>query len=210
MSKFSAAFLGLVLPITSLAACVADATDANDSSPRQDDLDVTAASATALSQIQFGDVTFAGTGCKPGTATIALSPDHTTLSLTASAYSVATGGAITNTRKFCDATVVFTAPAGIRLGIASATVAGNASVPASGTGKLTVEKRFPFGSDDTANRDLVAPVSGAVSFGSNASTTWSGCGGNDQAIIHTALQVGGTSASIQGTTVTATLVAGPC
>jgi len=220
MSKSSVVFFGILLPMSSLTAC---ATDGADGAAVEDNADLNArggrtpapapapaAASAELAQITFGDPSHAGTGCPQGVGSVTLSADHTTLSVTTGPYTASTAGAITQRRKNCLAAFSFVAPAGIRLGIASATFVGSTNVAAGGTGRVTVEKRFAFGVDDITDRQLTGPVSGPFSLDTDPGVTWSACGESNIATIATQVVAGGQSAELTGTRFSATLVAERC
>jgi hypothetical protein len=162
-----------------------------------------------LAKIAFGDPQHNGNGCPQGTGTVALSADHSALSVTApAAFDATTTLGLPDKRKFCQAMVSFQAPEGIRLGIAALKLAGTATLSGTGSAKVTLEKRFPFGADDLVDRAVAA--SSNVAATSDAGVTWSECGGSSIAIISAALLVSGTNADLKGSSFSAALVAQKC
>jgi len=217
MSKSSRVLFGLLLPVSALVACA--------TSPGNDDLEeglegdrnpaplgsppAPNADASLLAQIEFSAPGYNGTGCPQGTGAVALSADHQTLSVTApAAFNATTVGSIVDRRKICQASVAFTPKAGIRLGIASIKLTGSATLAGSGAGRVTLEKRFPFGADDVTTISVAS--SGPLSLESDVGVTWSECGASSIAIASAALVASGTSADMKGAGFTATLVAERC
>lgn len=235
MSKSSVVLFSLLMPLSSLAACATNPADGGGSveDPSTDPgSDPNASSTPAsgsitpptsppsavpssgtpsaeLAKVVFGDPQHNGNGCPQATGTVALSADHTTLSVTApAAYDATTTLGLPDKRKICQAMVSFQAPEGIRLGIAAMKLAGTATLSGTGTAKVTLEKRFPFGADDLVDRAVAA--SGNVAVTSDPGVTWSECGGSSIAIISAALLVSGTNAELKGASFSAALVAQKC
>src|SRR5262249_26294436 len=116
------------------------------------------AASAELAKVIFGDPAHNGSGCPQGTGTVALSADPSALSVTTPPATVpaTTTAGLPDKRKICEAMVSFQAPEGIRLGIATLKFAGAATLSGTGTAKVTLEKRFPFGADDLFDRPIAA------------------------------------------------------
>ncbi len=164
----------------------------------------------ALGAVEITDAIVGGSGCPGGTASIEVSADKRTVSVNASAYAVATGGSLADTRKACIARVAVDVPAGVRLGIASASLAGSADIGAGSGGSVRVEKHFPFGASDVAEAELDAADSGAFTVDNDAGVTWSTCGFVGFVGLDTSLRVTGDDATMHSGGFEATLVAEPC
>lgn len=224
MSNSSVVFLGILLPMSSLVACATDGAEG----PAMEDSDnlnaqtgrtpapapapapARPAASTELAQVSFGDPGHAGSGCPQGVGTVALSADHTTLSVTTGPFKATTGGDITNRRKNCQAAVSFVAPAGIRLGIASANFVGSTSILSGGTGRVIIDRHFAFGATDLTDRSLAGPVAGPFSIATDPGVTWSACGESNILTVSAQLVAGGQTAELTGTSFSATLVAERC
>lgn len=80
-------------------------------------------------------ITVNGTGCTPGTAAVAVSPDNTAFTVSYSAYTaqVGVGAAATDFRKNCNLNLLVHVPQGFAYAVASANYRGFASLAAGAT-----------------------------------------------------------------------------
>ncbi|MFB7508798.1 DUF4360 domain-containing protein [Streptomyces broussonetiae] len=95
-------------------------------------------------RIVIDSVAADGTGCPPGTASVAISPDNTTFSVTYSNYlaQVGPGSAPTDSRKNCQLNLRVHVPGGLTYAIVSADYSGFASLAPGASGTQRASYHF--------------------------------------------------------------------
>jgi hypothetical protein len=104
-------------------------------------------------KITIDIATVNGSGCRPGTAAVAVSEDNTAFTVTYSEYlaMVGVGSKPTDARKNCQLNLIVNVPQGFTYAIASADYRGYASLQPGATGVQKASYYFQ-GSPDTASR----------------------------------------------------------
>ncbi|GAB1643667.1 DUF4360 domain-containing protein [Krasilnikovia sp. MM14-A1259] len=145
-------------------------------------------------------VTVNGTGCPPGSAAIAVSPDNTAFTVTYSAYTaqVGVGAAPTDWRKNCQLNIVVHVPQGFTYAISKVDYRGFASL-ASGASAMERANYYFQGSSQTAyiNHNFNGPLGDdwqATDEVAVAALVWAPCGALRNLNINTELRaMAGTS-----------------
>ncbi|MFC5800848.1 DUF4360 domain-containing protein [Streptomyces formicae] len=150
-----------------------------------------------------------GSGCKQGTAAVAVSPDNTAFTVTYSDYLAQVGGdsAPTDSRKNCQLNLIVHVPQGFTYAVASADYRGYASLQQGATAVQKASYYFQ-GSPDTAARNH--PFNGPYDTNWQATDetewgqlVWAPCGVKRNFNINTELRVmAGTSGPSQTSFIT--------
>jgi hypothetical protein len=160
---------------------------------------VTAVAPQATSDVPQDKMTVAvatvnGTGCRPGTAAIAVSPDNLAFTVTYSEYiaEVGPGIAATAGRKNCQLNVQVNVPGGFTFAIAKADYRGYADL-AQGASALQKSTYYFAGmsSSQTDQHTLTGPKNGDWQFTDQvpvASLVWHPCGAQRNLNINTELR----------------------
>lgn len=136
-----------------------------------------------------------GSGCKPGTAAVAVSPDNTAFTVTYSEYLARVGGGASpiDFRKNCQLNLIVHVPQGFTYAVASADYRGYASLQRGATAMQKASYYFQ-GSPDTAAREH--PYNGPYDDNWQATDTtewgqlvWAPCGVKRNFNINTELRV---------------------
>jgi hypothetical protein len=147
------------------------------------------------SNITINVVTVNGSGCKPGTAAVALSPDNQAFTVTYSEYSAAVGVGTTplDFRKNCQINVKVNVPGGFTYAVAQADYRGYGFLEKGATAKLTTSLYFQGMSETLrATHNYKGSFDDywqATDSADVASLVWQPCGTTALLNINTALQV---------------------
>lgn len=162
--------------------------------------DASAISIAPPDKITIDIATVNGSGCRLGTAAVAVSEDNTAFTVTYSDYlaKVGVGAEATDSRKNCQLNLVVHVPQGFTYAIASADYRGFASLASGATATQKASYYFQ-GSPDTASRSH--PFNGPYDDNWQATDTtewgqlvWAPCGVKRNFNINTEIRVGaGTS-----------------
>lgn len=123
-----------------------------------------------------GNPEYDGSGCPPGTATVALSPDRDELSILFREYIAETEEGRQMARKTCNFAVPIRIPSGLRVAVYQVDYRGYRDIPWGGRGEFT---RSYFFAGQTGNRttDTFSDSSGSFLFRDSVSRlVWSECG----------------------------------
>jgi hypothetical protein len=102
-----------------------------------------AASSAMAANIRLGQPKYGGSGCRAGTASVALSPDRTQLSILFDEYLAEAGyNGRRLARKSCNIAIPVHVPQGFSVSIFKTDYRGFVSVPRGGMGRLNVEYFF--------------------------------------------------------------------
>ena len=123
----------------------------------------------ALAQPGYG-----GSGCPGGSASVSLSPDHTTLRVGFNRYRVVARGAVLD-RKSCSLAVPIDVPRGRSVSILSVDYRGYTRLPRGASSQFNVEYFFAGRRGASFGRTFPGPSDNAYGF-STAGLGWSGCG----------------------------------
>lgn len=94
--------------------------------------------AHAADGIRLGDVQYGGTGCPGGTASVALSPDGSSLSILFDSYTVEAAGRRTIDRKNCNIAIPIHVPQGYSYSVVALDYRGFLGLPYGGRAQLSV------------------------------------------------------------------------
>jgi hypothetical protein len=138
-----------------------------------------------------------GSGCRPGTATVAVSADNTAFTVTYSGYLVETGADAKkkDLLKNCKLKLKVGVPKGFTYTISSIDYRGYARLEPGATGRMSADYNFQ-GADQTVavNHPFAAPVDDDWQVTDNATTGFEPCGKQRALNIDTEIEVGaGTS-----------------
>lgn len=89
-------------------------------------------------QIELGEPRYGGTGCPAGSASVALSPDQTAISILFDQYVVEAGGRKTFDRKNCNIAIPVRVPNGYSVSVFAIDYRGFTGLPAGGRAQLNV------------------------------------------------------------------------
>lgn len=148
--------------------------------------------AAAAPALKLGKPDYGGTGCPGGTATVALAPDASSISVRFSQYRVSAGG---NTgrafeRKACGLSIPVTAPPGYSVAVIAVDVQGQTNLPAGANATFRVEEFFAGGQGPVFSREIRGPSNGRFKASTDTQvTTWSACGASAVMRTNTSLIV---------------------
>lgn len=147
------------------------------------------ATGAAIENITIDVVTFAGTGCAPGTAVAAISPDAEAVTLIYSTYLIQSGQ-----QRNCTATMRINIPGGLSYSIISADYYGFKKLNAGTSATLWTSYRFAGGTAVSGTRSLAGATGAQGANWSTHDTTgalaWSLCGQDRYFIASSRLTMG--------------------
>lgn len=132
------------------------------------------------SGVSLGEPQYGGTGCPAGTASVALSPDNTALSILFDQYVVEAGGDKSFDRKNCNIAIPVNVPQGYSVSVIAIDYRGFVGIPAGGRAQLNVDYFLAGnGRGVRTTKHFTGPLSSdylkSDSLGLQA-VVWSGCG----------------------------------
>ena len=89
-------------------------------------------------EIKLGEPQYGGTGCPAGSASVALSPDQTAISILFDQYVVEAGGSKAFDRKNCNIAIPVRVPNGYSVSVFAIDYRGFTGIPAGGRAQLNV------------------------------------------------------------------------
>jgi hypothetical protein len=95
--------------------------------------------AAAADTIALGDPQYGGTGCPAGSASVALSPDNSALSILFDQYVVEAGGSKSFDRKNCNIAIPVHVPNGYSVSVIAIDYRGFVGIPSGGRAQLNVD-----------------------------------------------------------------------
>lgn len=147
------------------------------------------ATGAAIENITIDVVTFAGTGCAPGTAVAAISPDAEAVTLIYSTYLVQSGQ-----QRNCTATMRINIPGGLSYSIISADYYGFKKLNAGTSATLWTSYRFAGGTAVSGTKSLAGATGAQGANWATHDTTgalaWSLCGQDRYFIASSRLTMG--------------------
>ena len=143
---------------------------------------------------QLGMPTYSGTGCPSGTASAALSPDGTALSVLFDRYQAQAGkqAGLALDRKSCDLAIPLHVPTGYTVSVLTIDYRGYNDLPAGGRSTFNAEYFFAGAHGPTFSRSFYGPVSSDFDFQTPVTATgnvWSPCGSDTNLRVNSALMV---------------------
>jgi len=99
---------------------------------------LTSAFASAA-ELQLGEPQYGGTGCPAGSASVALSPDQTSVSILFDQYVVEAGGSKSFDRKNCNIAIPVKVPQGYSVSVFAIDYRGFVGIPSGGRAQLAVD-----------------------------------------------------------------------
>jgi len=131
--------------------------------------------------IRLGDPTYGGTGCPSGSASAALSPDATSLSMLFDKYVVEAGGTTgrDTDRKNCNIAVPVHVPQGLSVSIFKVDYRGFNSLPYGATSQFNVEYFFAGRRGPSYQKNFYGQLTDNYTLSNTLQATsviWSACG----------------------------------
>jgi hypothetical protein len=134
----------------------------------------------AADNISLGDPQYGGTGCPAGSASVALSPDNSALSILFDQYVVEAGGSKSFDRKNCNIAIPVHVPNGYSVSVIAIDYRGFVGIPSGGRAQLNVDYFLAGGGRGVrTTKTFQGPYNSdylkSDSLGLEA-VVWSGCG----------------------------------
>lgn len=151
-------------------------------------------SAQALAQgLILGQPQYGGTGCPAGTASVALSPDQSSLSILFDQYVVEAGGATVIGRKNCNIAIPVRVPQGYSFSVIAIDYRGFTALPRGGRAQLNVDYFLAGGGAGVrTSKTFFGPVASdylkSDSLGLQA-IVWTPCGADTNLRANTTMMV---------------------
>ncbi len=161
--------------------------------------------------VRLGNPAYNGTGCPRGSASVALSPDHKSLSILFNSFMVEAGAGHTLDRKNCDIAVPVHVPNGLSVSVITVDYRGFNSLPYGAMSQFNAEYFFAGTRGPSYSKTFTGPLTQNYMLRNNlvaTALTWSPCGQDVNLRANTSMFVRSNGASAMATVDSADLHAG--